>query len=256
MGGAIGSFIGGPILGSTNDAKKWNDSVTNWGDTREYYEKGATGIKDYNTASTNQQLSARDQALAQSMAGQSQALAYSQPYYDTGTVALSQLAALNGAGGTYDRSKAIIDAPTQQSPEFTYLNDLAQRNLNQQLAGRGKYFSGRAVAEGTNDLNNKLAANLWDRSLQEKQLRLGAENQNYTNTKDLAGMGAQFAAGNASLVNSGANTRAGLYTNSANQISNSNAKAGDSLANLYSNLGNLRYQNSAGKHMLSLWGGQ
>ncbi len=254
--GAITSFMTGPGLGSTGAAKKWNDSVTNWGDTQAYFEKGAQGIKDYNATSNDQQLASRDQALAEQLSGQNQALGYSQPYYDAGTVALKDLAGLNGPGGTYDRSKAIIDAPTQQSPEFAYLNDLAQRNLNQQLAGRGKYFSGRAVAEGTNDLNNKMAANLWDRSLAEKQMRIGTENQNYSNIRDLAGMGAQFAAGNASLINSGANTRAGLYTNAANQVSNSNNQAGESLSNLYTKLGNLRYENSAGKHMLSMLGGQ
>lgn len=254
--GAITSFMTGPGLGSTGAAKKWNDSVTNWGDTQAYYEKGAQGIKDYNTTSNNQQLASRDQALAEQQAGQNQALSYSQPYYDAGTVALKDLAGLQGPGGTYDREQAILNATTQQRPEYAYLSDLAQRNLNQQLASRGQYFSGRAVAEGTNDLQNKLAANLYDQANQEKQLRLNSEQNNYSRLKDMAGMGAQFAAGNASLINSGANTRAGLYTNTANQISNSNNQAGASLSNLYTNLGNLRYENSAGKHMLSLLGGQ
>ena len=52
------------------------------------------------------------------------------------------------------------------------------------------------------------------------------------------------------------NSNNALYMNAANQIGQGLLGGAKSTADLYSNLGNLRYQNSAGKHMLSLWGGQ
>lgn len=79
---------------------------------------------------------------------------------------------------------AILNQQVTADPSYNYLADLAQRNLNEQLAARGKYFSGRAVAEGTNDLQNRMMQGLWDRNEAAKQMRMQDLNARYGELAD------------------------------------------------------------------------
>lgn len=173
--GAIGDFIGGPVLGSTRSAKKWNDNVTNWADTQAMYQQGMDEIG-----------SGRDNSI--------------------------QL------------QRELLERALSQKPE-TYFNiyEPIRQNLQVQnmraLGARGLAGSGYAVGK-INDLNNKFNFDMLNQANQ----RINSNNA--------------------------------LFMNAANTMSKSYDTSGQSLAEMYGNLGKLRYENSAGKHMLSLWGGQ
>lgn len=172
--GAIVDFIAGPILGSTNDAKEWNDKVTNWNDTQTLYQ---TGIESIMQGTSNAEKVQRE------MLGKA-------------------------LGNTPEVNMKYYEPVKQQT-----LSDL---NRSFRMQGRG---------------NSTAAMNATGRTLNDFNLGAFKDAQNMTNAQ------------NALMMNAG------------NQISNAYNTGGNSLASLYSNLGNLRYENSAGKHMLSMWGG-
>lgn len=172
--GAIIDFVAGPILGSTNDAKEWNDKVTNWNDTQALYQTGIQSVMQGTKNAENVQREMLGKALANTPE-------VNMKYYE----------------------------PVKQQG----LSDLS-RQLR--LMGRG---------------SGSTAANAQGRYLSDFNLNAFKDAQNMTNAQ------------NALMMNAG------------NQIANAYNTGGNSLASLYSNLGNLRYENSAGKHMLSMWGG-
>lgn len=170
--GAIVDFITGPVLGSTGDAKKWNDSVTNWGDTQAMYDQGIKGVND--AAAANQ---------------------------------IIQMQLLN---------EALNQDPQALMKQYQPMWQQNERMLNRNLASRGLLGGGQAVTAKNNAYTDFQAKNVLPRI----------------------------------------NSNNALYMNAANQIGQGLLGQSKSTADLYANLGNLRYQNSAGKHMLSLWGGQ
>lgn len=102
---------------------------------------------------------------------------------------------------------------------FAPIEDMARRNTERQLRMMGRYNSSYGM-NTLSDLNRKLSMDRYTEGMK----RVNANNA--------------------------------LYMNAGNQMSQSLDRAGGSLSDLYGKLGNLRYENSAGKHMLSLWGGQ
>ena len=178
-------------------------------------------------------------------------------------------------GAATDRSNAIKNYDYKVDPGFKFMQDEGLRSLNEQLAGRGKYFSGRAVEQGVNNLNNRLLGQeydkLYNRNVTEANTgydinssrlsdlynkNLGAldtrynsaaagynrrnelDTSQYSRLTDLLKIG-QGAAG--SVSNMGANT--------ANQISNNQVNLGNTLAsasiaqgqnkgNMYTGIGN------------------
>lgn len=66
------------------------------------------------------------------------------------------------ANYTYQRNQAPQNFNYQVDPGFRFMQNEQNRILNQQLAGRGKYFSGRAVDETLGNANQRLVGNMYD----------------------------------------------------------------------------------------------
>lgn len=277
--GAITDFIAGPIFGSTGDAKKYNDSVTNWGDTKGYYQQGIDDI----TASREKALGLQSDYLNAALSG----LNISEPLQTNERFTREALAIINGITSPYreagltalnglqDFDPNSIQVPDVYDADVSASYDLAKedaaRALKNQLAAQGKYFSGGG---------NQLVADTMRRYDVAKTDALNTSRQTGYNTaaglkmgqlNSLLGTGATMT-GNSLNLQSGllgsasqfaptmmfnrGLTAANLYNSAGTQAGNLLGGTSDSMAKLLSSLGNLRYENSAGKHMLSLWGGQ
>lgn len=91
---------------------------------------------------------------------------------NAGVQTLSDLARL-----TTERDNAPKNFNYEVDPGFRFMQNEQSRILNQNLAGRGKYFSGRAVDETLGNANQRLIGNMYDtlynRNLSEADSRYG-----------------------------------------------------------------------------------
>ncbi|XTQ92553.1 hypothetical protein ACQR5W_11575 [Xanthomonas sacchari] len=159
-------------------------------------KKGAQGA-------ANATIRAQDQARSANQANM-------QPYLDTGTNALNQLAQLNA--GNY--------SSFNESPDYQWTQQQGLQALDRSAAARGSLYSGGQTAD----------------VLKYSQ---GLASQNYNNYKNgllqLAGMG-QGAAGALAGVNTNyANAVGNANANAAYQSANANAQLGVGLAGLANN---------------------
>lgn len=220
MGGivkGVGSFLGG-----NSQKKEYKNALKS---ERQYYQKGADALdKNYGESFDLYQPYVDLSKLA--LPEYQNAVLGADSYLNT----LDPMATGNQIRGALtDRNTeaaAIMDRTPIADPSYTYLADLAQRNLNQQLAARGKYFSGRAVAEGTNDLQNRLMQGLWDRNEAAKQMRLGDLNTRY----------GELAGSYADDFNRGMNVDATKYSR-LGDLMNVGSRGVDALASSKQNLG-------------------
>ncbi|CAG0940947.1 hypothetical protein [Geobacter sp.] len=221
----VGSFFGGNA--QKNEYKNALESE------RAYYQKGADALtKNYGESFGLYQPYVELSKLA--LPEFQNAVLGSGSYLN----ALDPMATGNQIRGALsDRNaeaSAILNQKVTADPSYTYLADLAQRNLNQQLAARGKYFSGRAVAEGTNDLQNKMVQGLWDRNEAAKQTRLSDLNTRY----------GELASSYADDFSRGMNVDNTRYTR-LGDLMNVGSKGVDALASSKQNLG---------ANLSNLWG--
>lgn len=158
-----------------------------------------------------------------------------QPYLDTGTNALNQLAQLNS--GNYQSF--------QESPDYQFTLQQGLQGLDRSAAARGSLYSGGQQADIMQ----------YGQGLASQQY-----NNYYNKLAGLAGMG-QSAAGALAGVNTGyANAVGGANAQAASSSANANAEMITGLAGL----GNNALQNyAAGRSSAygaqpnaSLWGGQ
>lgn len=213
----VGSFLGGNA-----QKNEYKDALKT---ERQYYQKGADALnKNYGESFDLYQPYVDLATLARPE--------FLKSVIDPGSYlnALDPMATGNQIRGALaDRNTeatAILNQQVTEEPSYTYLADLAQRNLNQQLAARGKYFSGRAVAEGTNDLQNKLMQGLWDRNEDAKQVRLSDLNTRY----------GELAGSYADDFNRGMNIDSTKYSR-LGDLMNVGSKGVDALASSKQNLG-------------------
>jgi len=136
--------------------------------------------------------------------------------YESGIQGVNDAAAANQLVQMQLLNEALNQDPQTIMQQYQPMWQQNEKMLNRGLASRGLLGSGQAVNAKADALSNFQAQNVMPRI----------------------------------------NSNNALYMNAANQIGQGLLGQSKSTADLYANLGNLRYQNSAGKHMLSLWGGQ
>jgi hypothetical protein len=156
-------------------------------------KKGAQGAANATTRAQEQARSANQANM--------------QPYLDTGTNALNQLASLNS--GNYSSFK--------ESPDYQWTQQQGLQGLDRSAAARGSLYSGGQQADVLN----------YSQGLASQQY-----NNYYNKIQNLAGMG-----------QSAANALSGVNTNYANAVGNANSNAAyqsaDANAQLVAGLGGL-----------------